>query len=265
MRKILLGIIVTGFALVLFLTVKPQVASLIVSPEAPTTEVAAELVRLEPAFYFNVVQGGSATALIVENKTSHAISFSLGHEHEYLTFRPQGDNIGPGITREILVFVDPECPVGEIVLPVYLRTEIDGKREGMETVVTFNVTPGELILQSIDGVLNVLWNDGPAPRGVHLFYRLPGDSDWTYLGETPRLDLNSHFEPGNHTLEFVAKLGQVRSKAETLGIFVEEIKAPEQNLSASTGTTSKAKTLETAAKVIVSETDLWRHEVVIVE
>jgi len=164
-----------------------------------------------------------------------------------------------------VVYVDPECPVGEIALPVYLRTEIDGKREGMETVVTFNVTPGELSLQSIDGALNVLFNGESTPRGVHLFYRSPGDSDWTYLGETPRLDLNSHFKPGNHTLEFVAKLGQVRSKAETLGIFVEEIKAPEQNLSASSGTTSKAKNPETAAKVTISETDFWRHEVVIVE
>jgi hypothetical protein len=201
----------------------------------------------------------------VENKTGQAISFSLGHEHEFLTFQPQSDKIGPGITREILVSVDPECPVGEIELTVYLRTEIDGKREGMETVVTFNVTPGELSLHSIDGVINILWNDGPAPRGVHLFYRSPGDSDWTYLGETPRIDLNSHFEPGSHTLEFVAKLGQVRSKAETLGIFVEEIKTPEQDLmSASAGTTSKAKTTN-AAKVTVSETDLWQHQVVITE
>jgi hypothetical protein len=244
MRKILLGLVITGFALVLFITIKPQTAFLTINPEKPATNTADEQISLEPAAYFTVVQGGSEQALTVRNNCGETISFSLGHEHAYLTFQPQGDRLPPGVAREVMIQVDPKCPVGDIALPVYLRTEIDGERTGMETVVLLNVIPGMMTLESIDGRLYVLWNGGPAPRGVLVDYRIPGESEWRLWGETPRIDPPLHLAPGTYSFEFKARLGDVESAAEVLEIFVEEIieaKEPEPETSPSTGSSSAPK------------------------
>ncbi|MDW7730567.1 MAG: hypothetical protein SCJ94_11280 [Bacillota bacterium] len=222
MRKILLGLVITGFALILFITFKPQRADLVVMPESPTVDVSKEPIILETAPYFTTVQGASELALTVTNNTSAVISFSLGHEHAHLTFQPQGDRIAPGITREVMVLVDPQCPVGEISLPVYLRSELDGERVGMEALIELAVIPGELTLES-DGIrLSVFWNDEPAPRGVNVYYRSPGTGEWRTWGETPRIDPPANLPPGTYELEFMAELGRVVSSVETLEIVVEE-------------------------------------------
>ena len=222
MRKILLGLIITSFALVLFLTFKPQTADLEIMPEAPGTDPLAAPLVLETEPYFTATQGGSYIALTVTNNSGGVISFSLGHEHPYLTFQPQGDRIGHGIRREVLVHVDPLCPVGEISLPIYLRAEIDGERVGMDTLFTMGVIPGELTMESDGRKLNVLWNDEPAPRGVFVFYRSPGAEEWRTWGETPRIDPPANLSPGTYLLEFKAELGAVSSAVYTLEVVVEE-------------------------------------------
>jgi len=222
MRKIILGIIITGFALALFITLKPQAADLVILPDTPGTDISREPVILEPAPYFSVVQGDSELALTVKNNTKNPISFSIGHEHAYLTFQPQGDRLAPGATREIYVHVDPLCPVGEINLPVYLRAEVGGERIGMETSVLMNVIQGELDLELSDNRLVVLWNGEQAPRGVFVNYRLPGARDWQLWGETPRIDPPALLSPGTYSFEFKAELGDVVSAVETFEITVKE-------------------------------------------
>lgn len=222
MRKILLGLVVTFFALILFISLKPNTSELVLVPESPTVDASQEPVILELAPYFTTVQGSSEPVLTVTNNTNNTISFSLGHEHAHLTLQPQGDRIAPGITREIIVHVDPQCPVGEIALPVYLRTEIEGERIGMEVVILMSVLPGELTLDSDNVKLSVLWNDEPAPRGAFVYYRSPGTEDWRLWGETPRIDPPASLPPGTYLLEFIAELGSVRSAVRTLEIVVEE-------------------------------------------
>lgn len=222
MRKILLGLVVTFFALIIFVSFKPKTSELVLVPESPTVDASQEPVILDPAPYFTTVQGSSEPVLTVTNNTNAIISFSLGHEHAHLTLQPQGDRIAPGITREVMVHVDPQCPVGEIALPVYLRAEIDGERIGMEAVVLLSVLPGELTLESDNVNLSVLWNDEPAPRGAFVYYRSPGAEDWRLWGETPRVDPPASLPPGTYLLEFIAELGSVRSAIRTLEIVVEE-------------------------------------------
>lgn len=168
MRKILMGLVITGFALVLFMTITPQMASLAVSSEAPPTAFSDGQITLEPAPFFSVVQGGAELALYVKNNVADLASFSLGHEHAYLTFRPQGDRFAPR-SREVFVHIVTECPVGEIELPVYLRAEVNDERIGKDTIIFFNVVPGELSLDYDQYGLKVLWNGEPEPRGVSVY------------------------------------------------------------------------------------------------
>ena len=222
MKKIILGLIITGFALALFITLRPHAASLFSLPEMAGTDISRELLILEPAPYFPVVQGDSELALSVKNNTKDTISFSLGHEHAYLTLQPQGDRLAPGATREIYVHVNPLCPAGDINLPVYLRAEVGGERIGMETSLILNVIPGELDLELSDNRLVVLWNGEQAPRGVFVYYRLPGARNWQLWGETPRIDPPANLSPGTYRFEFKAELGDVVSTVETFEITVEE-------------------------------------------
>ncbi len=62
MRKILLGLILTGFALIVFISVGPQANNFFVHPEAPAADPSEGQLSFEPAAYFSVVQGGSAPA-----------------------------------------------------------------------------------------------------------------------------------------------------------------------------------------------------------
>ena len=221
MRKILLGLVIAGFVLVLFVSFKPRTADLTVMPEAPGTDISGQPVTLDALPYVSVIQGGSELALYLSNNTQQPISLSLGHDHPYLTFQPQGDRLDPGITREIFVHVKPQCPVGEISLPVYLRAEIDGKRIGMETTLHIGVIPGELALEFHENSLSVLLNGEQAPRGIPVYYRVPGAKDWMFWSETPRTTPPSYILPGAYRFEFMAELGGVESAVETFKITVE--------------------------------------------
>ena len=260
MRKIILGIIITGFALALFITLKPQAADLVILPETPGTDMSREPVILEPAPYFPVVQGDSELALTVKNNSKNPISFSLGHEHAFLTFQPQGDRLAPGATREIFVYVDPLCPVGEINLPVYLRAEVDGERIGMDTSVLMNVIQGKLALELSDNRLVVLWNGEQAPRGVFVYYRLPGARDWQLWGETPRIDPPAQLSPGTYRFEFKAELGDVVSAVETFEITVEKpvVKKQEEPESEPVVVASAAEETEPEPKPLTPEEQFFQ-------
>ncbi len=223
MRKILLGLVIAGFALVVFISVQPFTSTLTLDPEPALTGAPEENIILEPAApHFTVTQGESHQALLVTNYMSVPVSFSLGHEHSHLTFYPREATLSPDRTREIDIEVGHQCSPGEIELPVYLRAEVNGERFGVETVVYFEVIEGSISLDYDEGDLQVLWNDGPAPRGVQVTYRPPGDADCRVWGETPRLDPPGHLDPGDHEFEFKAKLGEVESAIETFTIQVEE-------------------------------------------
>ncbi len=228
MRKILMGLIIIGFALVLFITLKPQLANLLSFTDSPAIEAYDGQIKLDPAPYFSVVQGESELALYVRNNMSEVASFSLGHEHEYLTFRPQGDRLAAGSVREVFVQVDPRCPVGEIELPVYLRAESDGERITEDTVIMLNVIPGELSLEYDQYGLKVLWNGETAPRGVSVYYRPLGHNQWQEWGETPRIGIPEHLGPGDYEFEFVAELGEVRSEIERFAFTIEEPEEPKK-------------------------------------
>ncbi len=227
MRKILLGLVIAGFALIVFVSVRPFTETLSVSPEPPQTDPSEEEVILEPAKDFSVRQGESYKALFVTNNMNETINFSVGHEHRHLSFTPRDDRLAPGRTREVSLNVDPKCPAGDIELTVYLRTEVNGERFGQETVLYFEVTPGDISLKFEDNSIEVLWNGEPAPGGALVTYRLPGEADWRIWGETPRLDAPDHLEPGNHEFEFQARLGEVESTVETFNVNIEEIVAEE--------------------------------------
>lgn len=228
MRKILLGVVITGFAMIVFFTVKPQTANLFVGSEDPLASPAEQAIMLEPYSFFTVVQGESAPALLVCNDSVEKVSFSLGHEHACLTFQPQGDQLQPGGEREIILLVDPSCPPGEIDLPVYLRASVNGERIGLETVVSFLVTAGELTMRQLEGAFAVLWNGEPAPRGVQVYFRQPGAGDWLLWGETPRIDPPRSLAPGNYSFEFQARLGDTMSEIYFFNVEVPEIIVPEE-------------------------------------
>lgn len=228
MRKILLGLVVTGFALIVFISVRPLTDTLTINPEPPQTEIPEESIVLEPAGHFSVSQGKSYRALSVTNNLSEPVNFSLGHEHSHITFNPREASLTPGRTREIEIEVGYQCPPGEIELPVYLRAETNGERFGVETILLFEVAEGSISLDYGDDSLQVWWDDEPAPRGVQVTYRSPGEADWRIWGETPRLDPPEHLSAGEHEFEFKARLGEVESPVEVFVINVEETIAEEE-------------------------------------
>ncbi len=221
-------VIITSFALVLFITIKPQMASLIDNYETPSISISDGQIALETAPYFSVVQGGTELALYVKNNTAYLASFSLGHDHPHLTFRPQGDRLASRSVREVFVHVDPQCPVGEIELPVYLRAEVNGERIVTDTIIIFNVIPGELTLEYDQYGLKVLWNGEPAPRGVSVYYRPPGNNEWQIWGETPRVGTPDYLGPGEYAFEFKAELGDAASEIEKFIFTIEEIIVEEE-------------------------------------
>ncbi len=249
MRKVLLGLVITGFALVLFITIKPQTSNLALNPESPATDPSEEQITFEAIPYFSAVQGETVAAFLITNNMPEAVNYSLGHEHAYLTFRPQGDSLPPGSSREVLVQVDPRCPVGEVDLPVYLRAAVNGERVGKDAVVSFNVLPGRLSMEQDRYGLIVLWNDEPAPRGAAVYYRKPGETEWQLWGETPGINPPDHLEPGDYDFEFMAELGDVATSVEAFTVTVEEpyvreVPEPETEVASSSGSGSSTQVKE---------------------
>jgi len=247
MRKILLGLVVAGFALVLFITIMPQASNLAIGPESPNADPSEAQIIFEAEPYFSAVQGETASAFRIVNNMPEALNFSLGHEHSHLTFRPQGDSLPPGGSREILVQVDPRCPVGEIDLPVYMRAAVNGERVGKDAVISFNVLPGRLSMDQDQYGLVVLWNDQPAPRGAAVYYRNPGETEWQEWGETPRISPPDYLDPGDYEFEFMAELGDMVTSVETFTVTVAEpyVRAepePETEVASGSGSGSSSST-----------------------
>jgi len=224
MKIVIPAVVIFVIALVLLFSFNTGMAGLFDLTGEPGDEPSSAVVSLESVPFIKIIQGESAVALFVLNNTAELVKFSVGHEHEHLTLMPRNDQLIPSGITEISLHVNPECPAGEITLPVYLRADLNGERFGLETVVTFEVIPGKLTLEQADHAVNVLWNNGPAPRGVTVFYRVPGELKWQNWGVTPRIDdPPDHLAPGDHSFEFKALLGEVQSPVELLSITVEEI------------------------------------------
>ncbi len=248
MRKIILGLVVAGFALIVFISVRPFTDTLTINPEPPQTEMAEEKIVMEPAPYFSVSQGDSYRVLSVTNNLSEQVNFSLGHEHSHITFNPRDATLYPGRTREIAIEVGHQCLPGGIDLPVYLRAETNGERFGVEKTLNFEVTEGSISLDYNDNGLQVFWDDEPSPRGVLVTYRSPGEADWRIWGETPRLAAPDHLSAGEHEFEFKARLGEVESPVAVFVISVEakiaEEEEPEDKPTASISSGSAASSNE---------------------
>ena len=256
MRKIILGLIVTGIALVLFLSVKPQTADLFVRPPDPGAELAGEEVVFEPVPHFSLAQGESARALRIINNTDNLLNYSLGFEHDFIIFRPLTGELVPAEARYIYIHIDPACPSGPVELPVYLRADINEERIGLEAVLSFQVTPGELTLKGKGDSLTVLWNGGPAPRGVRIYYRQPGEDEWQLWSETPRLSPPAGFSTASPEMEFKAVLGETETLPVTLPVSAEaaallreeeEAAAEEKAAPPSGGTASSGKSSSVSA------------------
>ncbi len=226
MRKILLGFLITGIILAIFFTARPFAAGLLDMASSTAGEEHQGMIKLEPATQVSIIQGSSARALKLTNEADTPVSFSLGHAHAYLTLEPREDILAPGASRNITMHVDNFCPPGETELMIYLLAETEDVNFGMETVdIYFSVLPGELKLEQLDDSLNIIWNNAPAPPGVVLYYQDPLKEDWQRWGETPRIDLESppsKIEPGNYSLRFMAKMGEIESEIETLDVVVNE-------------------------------------------
>lgn len=220
MRNITLALLLTGFALALFIFTKPQDFLMYRRP-GPCAELPPEeLVVLEPLTFFTIAQGESKHALTLNNTSGRLISFNLAHDHPYLKFEPNIFRLYPEANRDIFISIDPKCSIGEINLPVLLEAKIDNVRFDIITKVNVEVIAGELTLECQDGCLHVLWNGGPTPCGVIVFYRIPGEEEWRLWGQTPHIEPPVHLEPGYHEFEFKAQLGEVASEIETLEVLL---------------------------------------------
>jgi hypothetical protein len=264
MKKLLLGLVVCGFALVLFFAFRPLAANLFDRSVIPEDEPPVAAISLEPVSYVKVTQGKSAVALYILNNTSERVVFSLGHEHPHLTFQPHTDQLAPSATREVSLHVDPECPAGETELPVYLRANVNGERIGLDTVILLEVTPGELSLVQTEGAFDVLWNGSMAPRGVRVYYRETEEAQWQWWGETPRIDPPGSLEAGDYSFEFKASLGEVESAVELLSVTVEEVIDEDEPEAPVVRTTAPAKPAEKAPEPFIPRrgtgSGIW-HEV----
>ena len=248
MRKLLLGLIIAAVAVVLFISIRPLLGAINFDREPEPPEDPEAQIELSPAGYFTVSQGENfQQALLVTNNMSETINFSVGHEHSHLTFNPRGERLAPGRTREIELQVDHLCPPGDIELPVYLRAEVNDKRVGKDTALNFAVIPGWLSMEQEDNELRVLWNDEPAPSGVLVTYRPPGEDDWRVWGETPRLDPPDHLEGGSHEFEFQARLGEVESPVEVFSIEIEVVVVEEEEVPEEEAPREEAPPARTAA------------------
>ncbi|MDW7739078.1 MAG: hypothetical protein SCJ97_03325 [Bacillota bacterium] len=222
MRKIFLGLIITGIATVIFISVRSNTSSIVINPPSPGTVISEEQVVMEPVGFFTITQGGSTKALVIQNNLSRPVRFSIGYEHPYLSFQPQSESIPSGGTIDVYINLDHLCPPGDIELPVYLRGDLEDERLGMEAVLSFRVKPGYLFLNLVEGNPEILWNGEPAPRGTELYYRIPGEEAWNLWGELPRISQSVDLDHGTYDFEFKAVLGEVESTPDLYRVTVSD-------------------------------------------
>ena len=248
MRKFLLALILLCFIAVLVITLKPQVDNLVIGPEPPLSEPSENKLSIDIIAPLSLIQGGSASAISLENKLDETVNFSIAHEHEHLNFKPQSGSIVPGARKQITVNADPECPTGKISLSVYLRAEANGERFGMESEVTLDVKKGRLSLDWQDDTLQAMLNNQSVSEGVKAYYRIPGSEEWGGWGVLSEGIPPGSLDPGSYELEFKAVLGAVSSEVET---FVVEILEVEEEIIARKGDPADLEPVEEPA----SDTD----------
>ena len=143
MRKVMLVLVITGFAVVFFLSIKSQIADLFAGPDLPQVELPEEQLIIVPEINISVRQGGSTAIFTLENKLNKNVTYRLVHNHDFLIIEPHLDKLVPEGQREVIVIAEPNCPTGEITLPVYLRAESNGTRFGLETTVIMDLLPAQ--------------------------------------------------------------------------------------------------------------------------
>ena len=213
----------------LFFVARPFAAGLLNLSAPQETDLNEEKIIIEPKTDLSIVQGESDEAFQITNQANVSVTYSLGHAHAYLTLEPRDYTLDPGASKTIAINVDDFCPSGETEFMVYLLADAEGESFGMETIdLIFDVLPGELTLEEEDDHLAILWNNGPPPPGIGLYYNDPDtdEEEWEKLGETPLIDLEeltANLDPGSHLLEFVARYGEVESKVKLFEVSVEDV------------------------------------------
>ncbi len=232
MKKILLGVVIAGIILALFFVARPFAAGLLDLSAPPETDLNEDKIIIEPKPDLSIVQGGSDEAFRITNQANVTVTHSLGHAHAYLALEPREYTLAPGASRTITIHVDDFCPSGETEFMVYLLADADDESFGMETIdIIFDVLPGELTLDDQDGRIAILWNNGPPPPGIGLYYNNPDNRAevWQKWGETPRVSLEippSSIDPGRYNLDFIARLGSVESEVKSFEVTVEALYEP---------------------------------------
>jgi hypothetical protein len=113
MRKIILVVIIAGFALALPLNSRPYLYGWLQMTASSESAVLENIISLEPVEQLSIMQGKSGQALIMANKTDAPVKFNLGHAHGYLAIDPQSEILQSEATRFITLHVDDFCPSGE--------------------------------------------------------------------------------------------------------------------------------------------------------
>ena len=234
-------ILIVVLLLVIFYFARPYAAGwLAASPPQPAT-FPGDMVTIEQADQVSIVQGKSDRAFEVINKMSVPVDFSLGYAHPHLYPEPLSGTLAPGAARDIILYIDDLCPVGEISTLVYLTAKTEDENLGMKTYdILLYVMPGELILDMQGGNITATWNGETAPEGVMLFYMDAEDEEerWRELGEIPYTLPPNNILPGNYLFEFIAIYGEIESELVSFEVVVED----DANTQAGTGSSAPSST-----------------------
>ena len=241
-------VLIVILLLATFFFARPYAAGWLAASPPPPSTFPEDMVTIEQADRVSIVQGKSDRAFEVINRMSIPVVFTLGYAHPHLTPEPISSTLAPGAARDIILYVDDLCPVGDINTLVYLTAETEDENLGMKTYnILLDVIPGELVLDMQDGYITATWNDEPAPEGVMLFYKDTEDEEerWRDLGQVPYTLPPDNIRPGNYLFEFIATYGEIESEIVLFEVVVEEdansqsdSRAPDSEPSVSSSTPS---------------------------
>jgi len=218
-------VLIVILLLATFFFARPYAAGWLAASPPPPSTFPEDMVTIEQADRVSIVQGKSDRAFEVINRMSIPVVFTLGYAHPHLTPEPISSTLAPGAARDIILYVDDLCPVGDINTLVYLTAETEDENLGMKTYnIMLNVIPGELVLDMQDGFITATWNGEPAPEGVMLFYRDTEDEEerWRDLGLVPYTLPPDNIRPGYYLFEFIATYGEIESEIVLFEVVVEE-------------------------------------------
>ena len=241
-------ILIVVLLLVIIFFARPYAAGWLAAPPPPPTTIPENMVTIEQADQVLIVQGKSDKAFEVINKMSVPVDFSLGYAHPHLSPEPLSGTLAPNAARDIILYVDDFCPVGDINTLIYLTAKAKDESLGMGTHnILLHVIPGELILDMQDGLITATWNGEPAPEGVMLFYMDTEDEEerWRELGQIPYTLPPDNIRPGYYLFEFIAMYGEIASETVLIEVIVEE----DANTQAGTGSSASSSTPSGSTRV----------------